>query len=59
MENNTDSSVPIYHELHNDIFKMMTDYLNSLNTRSLTEHLLCLHIPVLMKWSKSTLSLLK
>ena len=55
MESST-SSVPIYHKLHSDILKIMIDFLN---LKNLTEDSLCFYIPVLMKWSKSTLSLLK
>ena len=53
MENNTDSSVPIYHKLHLDILKVMTDYLDGLKSKHLNEDSLYLHIQVLMKWSKS------
>ena len=56
MESNT-TAVPVYHKVHSAILFLMTNYLNEINPQDITEELLCLHITVLMKWSKWTLTL--
>ena len=56
MESNT-TAVPVYHKVHSAILSLMTNYLNGIKPLDITEDLLCLHITVLMKWSKWTLTL--
>ena len=48
------SAVPIYHKLHSGILRLMTDYLADLKRHDevMQEDNLCLHLPVVIRWSK-------
>ena len=50
---NSSSTVPVYHQLHSGIVRLMSKYLNDLTKiESMTEDGLLIHLLLLMKWSK-------
>lgn len=50
---NSSTTVPVYHQLHSGIVRLMSNYLNALtNIESMTEDGLLIHLQLLMKWSK-------
>lgn len=50
---NSSTTVPVYHQLHSGIVRLMSNYRKDLiKVESMTEDGLLIHLQLLMKWSK-------